>query len=220
MKLFKILPILFLLFFSNCSKIITTPEDEKSIEEVRKFYGGNVETMKGVENFNGKTKDYIELTIKDSELINKQPIRTVSNAANIAFIIFQNQNSENYDLIKVKIILLDGTEISKSFSKKDLQEIKNIYSEIEKFNSFLIDKNYNGIIEMFDVKFKPEDKLVKDLLYKIDSKLGSIKRIQFQGFEFIDYSNLGRTILIREVCERSNVSPFINITFNRKTIKF
>lgn len=219
MRSIKILPFLLLLFLVSCNKLTTTPEDKKSVAEVQKFYGGYVNTMKGVEAFNGKSSDYFELIIKDSKLIDKQPQRVISNAANIAYTIYQNQNPDKYDLIKIKILLPDGTNISKSFSKQELQEIKDIYSEIDKFNSFLINKNYDGILEMFAPKFRPQDKLVKDGLSTMDSKLGPIKEIQFQGFEFIDDSNLGHTVLIREVSKRDTLFPFINVAFDRKTKK-
>ncbi|MDN3694730.1 hypothetical protein QWZ06_21910 [Chryseobacterium tructae] len=218
MRSIKILPFLLLLLMS-CSKIATTPEDKKSIEEVQKFYGGSVETIKGAEFFNSKSNNYFELSIKGSELMNRQPDRSISNAANIAYIIYQNQNAEKYDIIKTKIILSDGTNILKSFSKEELDEIKNIYPEIDRLNSALINKNYDEILEMFDPKFKPQDKLLKDGLADIDSKLGSIEKIQFQGFEFFDDSNLGSTILIREVGKRDTKFPFINLVFNRKTKK-
>ena len=86
-------------------------------------------------------------------------------------------------------------------------------------NSLLIEKNYDGIIEMFDPKFKPEKRIVESTLIDFDKKFGNLKRIQFQGFEFIDDSNLGQTVLMREVSERSNVFPFINIAFDRNTKK-
>ncbi|RXM49749.1 MULTISPECIES: hypothetical protein [unclassified Chryseobacterium] len=219
MKSIKILPFLFLLLLMSCNKLSTTPEDKKSVEEVQKFYGGSVGTMKGVDFFNGKSNNYFELTIKGSGLIDKQPERSISSAANIAYIAYQNQKPETYDIIKVKIFLSDGSNISKSFSKKELQEVKDIYPEVDKVNSFLMNKDYNGILEMFEPKFKPEDKLVKDGLFEMDSKLGSIQKIQFQGFEFIDDSNLGHTVLIREVSKRDNMFPFINIAFDRKTKK-
>ncbi|WP_160138976.1 hypothetical protein [Chryseobacterium sp. c4a] len=107
----------------------------------------------------------------------------------------------------------------KSFSKEELEEIKNIYPEIDRLNSALIHKNYDEILEMFDPKFKPQDKFLKDGLAEIDSKLGFIEKIQFQGFEFFDDSNLGRTVLIREVGKRDTKFPFINLVFNRKTKK-
>lgn len=219
MKIPKILIFLSLITLSNCNKVRTTSEDKKSVEEVQKFYGGYVETNKGIETFNSSSNDYFEITIKDSKLIDKQPQRAISNAANIAYIVFKNQNVENYDLIRTKIILPDGTNISKSFTKTELQEVKDIYPELEKFNSYLINKNYKGIIDMFDTKFKPEDKIVYEGLSSIDAKLGEIKRIQFQGFEFIDDSNLGHTILIRQVAERNETFPFINVVFNRNTKK-
>lgn len=219
MKAIKILSFLVLIILSGCNKVATTSEDKKSVEEVQKFYGGSVVTNKGVETLNTQANDYFELIIKDSRLINKQPDRAISNAANITYIIFQNQNPDNYDLIKAKIILPDGTSISKTFSTKELKEVKSIYPEIEKFNSFLTSENYKGILDMFDAKFKPEDHLVYEALSSMKSKLGAIKRIQFQGFEFIDDSNLGHTILIREVSERDNTFPFINVAFDRKTKK-
>jgi len=219
MKIIKILLLLFLINLFSCTKISTTPEDKKSVEEVQKFYGGYIETNKGIETHNTSSNNYFEIVIKDSKLIDKQPQRAISNAANIAYIIFQNQNEESYDIIKTKIILPDGTIVSKSFSQSELIEVKSIYPELEKFNSFLINKNYKGIIDMFDIKFKPEDKIVYDALLSMDSNLGEIKRIQFQGFEFIDDSNLGHTILMREVAERNSTFPFINVAFDRKTKK-
>lgn len=211
--------ILLVLFFFSCSKIATSKEDIKSIEEVQKFYGGDIETNKGFETFNTKSNSYFEVIIKNSGLINRQPQRATSNAANIAFIIYQNQKAESYDIIKTKIILPDGTNISKSFLKNDLLEVKTIYSELEKLNSFLINKNYGDIVDMFDSKFKPNEKTVKTALIDLDKKFGDLKRIQFQGFEFIDDSNLGHTVLMREVGERNDIFPFINIAFDRNTKK-
>ncbi len=219
MKILQLVFFLVILSFSGCNKISTTPADKKSVEEVQKFYGGSIETNKGIETHNTSSDNYFEIIIKNSILIDNQPQRAISNAANIAYLIFQNQNENNYDIIKIKVILPDGTIVSKSFSQSELKEVQNIYPELEKFNSLLINKNYKGIIDMFDIKFKPDDKIVEDALSSMDLKLGELKRIQFQGFEFIDDSNLGHTILMREVGERNSTFPFINVAFDRKTKK-
>ncbi|NIF07168.1 hypothetical protein F3J23_17225 [Chryseobacterium sp. Tr-659] len=220
MKSIQFLPFMLLLFLFSCGKLATTPEDKKSVDEVQKFYGGFVQTMKGVQNLNGKSSNFFEVEIKDSKLINKQPQRAASNAANIAFMIFQNQKPESsYDIIKTKLLFPDGASFSKSFTKEELQEVKNIFPEIDKINSHLINKDYDGILEMFDDRFRPADKSVKEGLSRMDSEMGVIKKIQFQGFEFIDDSNLGNTVLIREVSERDQLFPFINVAFDRKTKK-
>ncbi|MGE8537257.1 MAG: hypothetical protein ACN6OJ_21965 [Chryseobacterium sp.] len=219
MKLIKILPFLLLLFLFSCGKLATTSEDKKSVDEVLKFYGGYVETMKGVQTLNGKSGDFFEVEIKDSKLINSQPQRAVSNAANIAFIVFQNQKPGEYDVIKTKLLLSDGASFTKSFTQKELQEVKDIYPEIDKINSFLINKDDKGILEMFEPKFKPKKEVVKETISRMDSELGPITEIQFQGFEFLDNPNLGQMILIREVSKRDKVFPFINVAFDRKTKK-
>jgi len=220
MKILKILFFLSLISLTGCKKMTATPEDKKSVEEVQKFYGGYVETNKGFETQNTSSNNYFELILKDSKLIDQQPQRAISNAANIAYIVFENQKSaEDYDVIKTTVILPDGAAVSKSFTKKELKEVKSIYPELETFNSFLISKNYKGIIAMFDTRFKPDEKTVYDAFSSMDSKMGDLKRIQFQGFEFIDDSKLGRTILMREVGERNSVFPFINVAFNRDTKK-
>ncbi|WP_426480731.1 hypothetical protein [Chryseobacterium sp. R2ACT005] len=219
MKLIKILPFLLLLFLFSCGKLATTFEDKKSVDEVLKFYGGYVETMKGVQTLNGKSGDFFEVEIKDSKLINSQPQRAVSNAANIAFIVFQNQKPGEYDVIKTKLLLSDGASFTKSFTRKELQEVKDIYPEIDKINSFLINKDDKGILEMFEPKFKPKKEVVKETISRMDSELGPITEIQFQGFEFLDNPNLGQMILIREVSKRDKVFPFINVAFDRKTKK-
>ncbi|WP_213278142.1 hypothetical protein [Chryseobacterium indologenes] len=220
MKLIKILPFLLLsLFLFSCGKLATTSEDKKSVDEVLKFYGGYVETMKGVQTLNGTSSDFFEVQIKDSKLINNQPQRAISNAANIAFIVFQNQKPGAYDVVKTKLLLADGASFTKSFTQKELQEIKDIYPEIDKINSFLINKDDNGILEMFEPKFKPKKEVVKETISRMDSQLGPIKKIQFQGFEFLDNPNLGQMILIREVSQRDKVFPFINLAFDRKTKK-
>ncbi len=179
MKSIKILPLLLLLFLFSCGKLATTPEDKKSVDEILKFYGGYVETMKGVQTLNGISGDFFEVEIKDSKLINSQPQRAISNAANIAFMVFQNQKPGEYDVVKTKLLLPDGATFTKSFTQKELQEVKEIYPEVDKVNSFLINKDYNGIFEMFDPKFKPK----------------------------------------KEVGQRNQLFPFINIAFDRKTKK-
>ncbi|KAA2217691.1 hypothetical protein [Chryseobacterium sediminis] len=219
MKSIKFLPLLLLLSMFSCGKLATTSEDKKSVDEILKFYGGYVETMKGVQTLNGESGDFFEVEIKDSKLINSQPQRAVSNAANIAFIIFQNQKPGEYDVIKTKLLLSDGASFTKSFTQKELQEVKDLYPEINKINSLLINKDDNGILEMFEPKFKPKKELVKETISRMDSQLGPITEIQFQGFEFLDNPNLGQIILIREVSKRDKVFPFINVAFDRKTKK-
>ncbi|MBB6332926.1 hypothetical protein HNP24_003929 [Chryseobacterium sediminis] len=219
MKSIKFLPLLLLLSMFSCGKLATTSEDKKSVDEILKFYGGYVETMKGVQTLNGKSGDFFEVEIKDSKLINSQPQRAVSNAANIAFIIFQNQKPGEYDVIKTKLLLSDGASFTKSFTQKELQEVKDLYPEINKINSLLINKDDNGILEMFEPKFKPKKELVKETISRMDAQLGPITEIQFQGFEFLDNPNLGQIILIREVSKRDKVFPFINVAFDRKTKK-
>ncbi|RLJ23577.1 hypothetical protein CLU97_4351 [Chryseobacterium sp. 7] len=219
MKSIQFLPLLLLLSMFSCGKLATTSEDKKSVDEILKFYGGHVETMKGVQTLNGKSDDFFEVEIKDSKMINSQPQRAISNAANIAFIVFQNQKPGEYDVIKTKLLLSDGASFTKSFTQKELQEVKDIYPEIDKINSFLINKDDSGILEMFEPKFKPKKEVVKETLSRMDSQLGPITKIQFQGFEFLDNSNLGQMILIREVSQRDKVFPFINVAFDRKTKK-
>ncbi|MCW1963963.1 hypothetical protein [Chryseobacterium viscerum] len=219
MKSIKILPFLLLLFLFSCGKLATTSEDKKSVDEILKFYGGHAEMLKGVQTLNGKSSDFFEVEVKDSKLINSQPQRAISNAANIAFIVFQNQKPGEYDVIKTKLLLSDGASFTKSFTQKELQEVKDIYPEVEKVNSFLLKKDYNGILEMFDPKFKPKEKMAKEVLSRMDSIAGPIKKTQFQGFEFIEDSNLGHIVVIREVGVRDKVFPFINMAFDRKTKK-
>jgi len=219
MKSIQFLPLLLLLSMFSCGKLATTSEDKKSVDEILKFYGGHVETMKGVQTLNGKSDDFFEVEIKDSKMINNQPQRAISNAANIAFIVFQNQKPGEYDVIKTKLLLSDGASFTKSFTQKELQEVKDIYLEIDKINSFLINKDDNGILEMFEPKFKPKKEVVKETLSRMDSQLGPITKIQFQGFEFLDNPNLGQMILIREVSQRDKTFPFINVAFDRKTKK-
>lgn len=220
MKSIKILPFLLLtLFLFSCGKLATTSQDKKSVDEVLKFYGGYVETMKGVQTLNGTSSDFFEVQIKDSKLINNQPQRAISNAANIAFIVFQNQKPGVYDVVKTKLLLADGASFTKSFTQKELQEVKDIYPEIDKINSFLMNKDYHGMLEMFDPKFKPKEEVAKETLSGMDSQLGAITKIQFQGFEFLEDSNLGPIILIREVGQRKQLFPFINLAFDRKTKK-
>lgn len=219
MKSIQFLPLLLLLSMFSCGKLATTSEDKKSVDEILKFYGGHVETMKGVQTLNGKSDDFFEVEIKDSKMINSQPQRAISNAANIAFIVFQNQKPGEYDVIKTKLLLSDGASFTKSFTQKELQEVKDIYPEIDKINSFLINKDDSGILEMFEPKFKPKKEVVKETLSRMESQLGPITKIQFQGFEFLDNPNLGQMILIREVSQRDKVFPFINVAFDRKTKK-
>jgi hypothetical protein len=83
----------------------------------------------------------------------------------------------------------------------------------------LINKNYSGILEMFDPKFKPKEEVVKKTLSEMDFQLGAITKMQFQGFEFLEDSNLGHIILVREVGQRKQLFPFINLAFDRKTKK-
>ncbi|OCK50792.1 hypothetical protein BA768_18935 [Chryseobacterium sp. CBo1] len=219
MKITKYFALLIVVILAGCNKITISTEDKKSIEEVQKFYGGYIETSKGIETFNTKSNSYFEVIIKNSNSINSQPQRVASKAANIAFMIFKNQSSDSYDVIKTTIILSDGTKVSKSFSKNDLLQVENLYPELEKLNSFLITKNYDGITEMFDPKFKPKEGVVENALADFDKKFGDLKRIQFQGFEFIDDSVLGHTVLMRQVGERNNVFPFMNMAFDRNTKK-
>lgn len=217
----KILSVLVLIILTSCNKISETENEINSVQAVLNFYNGECLKSKGFDKGNGADKQYYEIEISKSELLNQSQDKLKSHSANIAYLFYSNLKSEklNYDEIKVKINLSNGESQSFRYSDKELNEIEKLQSKINEIIEFIKTNNYEKLAKQFQDSIKVEQKTISELFTSLQSKYGKISKTQFQGFQFEDSNNFGKIVIIREALVFEKISASMNLIFNRETKK-
>lgn len=217
----KKLSVLVLIILCSCNKVTETENEINSVQAVLNFYNGECLKSKGFEKNNGVDKQYYEIEISKSELLNQSPDKLKSHSANIAYLFYSNLKNEksNYDEIKVKINLSNGESQSFKYEDKELIEIENLQPKINEIIEYIKTDNYRSLTKQFEDSIKVEEKTISELFISLQSKYGKINKTQFQGFQFEDSNNFGKLIIIREALVFEKISASMNLIFNRETKK-
>ncbi|MBP6387239.1 MAG: hypothetical protein KA327_11525 [Pseudarcicella sp.] len=217
----KILSVLVLIILCSCNKVTETENEINSVQAVLNFYNGECLKSKGFEKNNEVDKQYYEIEISKSELLNQSPDKLKSHSANIAYLFYSNLKSEksNYDEIKVKINLSNGESQSFKYADKELNEIEKLLPKINEIIEYIKTDNYGSLTKQFEDSIKVEEKTITELFTSLQSKYGKINKTQFQGFQFEDSKNFGKLIIIREALVFEKITASMNLIFNRETKK-
>ena len=227
----QILQIVILLIIFSCNKIEVSKTEVEAVDKVLQFYGGKVNRSIGFKIANGKKANYFELQVSKSDLLNNDIKYLTEQAGNIAYIFYTNLKDEksNYNEIRVKIDLDNGTSQEYNFSTTELKEIEELYPEIEKTNNFIKDADYKSLIRDADYKSLAtqngeigvgitENKL-KNIFDQRTSEFGNIKQIQNQGFSFHKSEYRGDFINVKEVILFDKNAEDMILSYDRKTKK-
>ena len=227
----QIFQILALLIIFSCSKVGVSKTEVEAVDKVLQFYGGQVNRSIGFKIANGKIANYFELQVSKSDLLNNEQRYLTEQAGNVAYIFYTNLKDEksNYNEIRVKINLDNGTSQEYNFSTTELKEIEELYPEIEKTNNFIRDADYKSLIRDSDYKSLAtqngeigvgitENKL-KNVFDQRTSKFGNIKQIQNQGFSFNNTEYRGDFINVKEVILFDKNAEDMILSYDRKTKK-
>jgi hypothetical protein len=225
----QIFQILALLIIFSCSKVGVSKTEVEAVDKVLQFYGGQVNRSIGFKIANGKTANYFELQVSKSDLLNNEQRYLTEQAGNIAYIFYTNLKDEksNYNEIRVKIDLDNGTSQEYNFSTTELKEIEELYPEIEKTNNFIRDADYKSLIRDADYKslatqngeIGVTENSLKNVFDQLTSEFGNIKQIQNQGLSFHKSEYRGDFINVKEVLLFDKKVVTMILSYDRKTKK-
>ncbi|WP_332454619.1 hypothetical protein [Chryseobacterium aquaticum] len=225
----QILQIVILLIIFSCNKIEVSKTEVEAVDKVLQFYDGQVNHSIGFKIANGKKANYFELQVSKSDLLNNEQKYLTEQAGNIAYIFYTNLKDEksNYNEIRVKIDLDNGTSQEYNFSTTELKEIEELYPEIEKTNNFIRDADYKSLIRDADYKslatqngeIGVTENSLKNVFDQRKSEFGNIKQIQNQGFSFHKSEYRGDFINVKEVILFDKNAEDMILSYDRKTKK-
>ena len=210
--------LLLALIIVSCKKDIGVTEKEvNSVQQVLNFYNGECLRHKGFETKNGETKTYFELEMSKSSLLENNAKKIKPHSGNIAYLFYSTLDDEksNYNQVRVKINLQDGTSSEFSYSDKEIEEIENLMPKIDNISDLIKKKDFESLTKIFDKSIELKTSQVSELFNNIDSQYGIVKQSQFQGFELLDTNSFGQVIKVNVVQVREKVSLTMVLTFNR-----
>ncbi len=207
--------IIFLICLISCNKTVNTYIEINAVQQVLNFYNGVCIKYKGFEVKNEIKKQYFELEISKSDLLENSIHNIESHSANIAYLFYSNLKNEkiNYDEIRVKINLKESTREFK-YSTKELEEVEKLQSDINKINNYIISKDYNSLQQKFSTSINIKTENIKQLFTLIENKYGVVKKIQFQGFRFA-HTDYGDVIIFNEALCLEKINAEINLIIKR-----
>ncbi len=195
----KLIILIVVLVASSCKKNAEVTETEfNAVQQVLNFYNGEVFRSKGFETKDGETKNYFGLELSKSKLIEENKTRVKSHAGNIAYLFYSNLEHEksNYNQVRVKIILKDGTTSESSFSSNEIEEIENLIPKIEKVNKLIESKDYDTLTNSFDKSIPLAKSVIEKLFIGLENKYGAVKKSEFQGFYPKNTDDFGEVIKV------------------------
>ncbi|MFD2907551.1 hypothetical protein ACFSX9_02270 [Flavobacterium ardleyense] len=215
----KFLSVLFLITLCSCNKLTETENEINSVQAVLNYYDGECLKSKGFEKSNGTDKQFYEIEISNSKLLNQSADKLNSNAANIAYLFYSNLKNEksNYQEIRVKINLSNGESQSFKYSDQEINEIEKLQPRINEIIEYIKTNNYEKLAGQFQDSIKVDERAISDLFTSLQSKYGKIEQTQFQGFQFEDSNNFGKLIIIREALVFEKIAASMNLIFNRES---
>lgn len=215
----KILSFLILtLIVTSCKKDIgVTDKEVNSVQQVLNFYDGECLRHKGFETKNGETITYFELEMSKSPLLNKNAENLNPHAGNIAYLFHSSLEDEksNYNQVRVKINLENGTSSEYSYSDKEIAKIEKLMPKINQISELLENKKYEILLGIFDKTIELEISDLTELLNNLENEYGIIKQSQFQGFDLLDTNNFGQVIKVNIVQVREKIALKMALTFKR-----
>lgn len=217
----KIIPVLILISIISCNKLGETETEKYAVQKVLNFYDGECLKLKGFETKNGVEKDYYELIMSKSALLNNDSTHLKSHSANIAYLFYSNLENEksNYNEIRIKINLDNGKRESYNYSDKELIEIENLTPKVNNITKCILEKDYEKLITEFDKPKEVKKENIVELFTKLERLHGKVKSSQFQGFAFITIPDYREVILMREVLTLDKISGNMLLIFDRKSKK-
>lgn len=210
----KVVILFVILITTSCTgNVAVTEKESKAIKEVLNFYNGKCHRSKGFETKNGETKNYFELEMKKSDLLEKNKKRAKSHAGNVAHLFYSNLEDEksNYNQIRVKITLNDDTTSDYVFSDEQLKGVEKIIPKVQEVNAYIETDNIDALADTFNKSILLEKKVLAKLFVDLKDKYGIIKKSEFQGFTLRNTKQFGKitSVYIAQVREKAALSMIL-----------
>lgn len=217
----KLIPIFILfLFFNSCNKVNVSSDEKLALDKIAQFYGGLINYNKGFENHNGISKDYFEIKINKSPLLNNDQVNLTKHAGNMAYLFYSNLSKENkkkFNEVRVSIDLNNGEGRSYKFKISELEGVLSFLPSLENVNYLIISKDYKKLAESFSNDSNVKEESIKELFNKVNETFGETKEIQYQGHEFSTDDKLGDCVTYKEVIVLEKQAIQMFVTYQMKT---
>lgn len=217
----KIVLIIILFNLISCNNTSITVKEENAVQQVLNFYNGECIRSKGVKSENGNNKSYFELEISKSKLLNTNTKDLKTHSANIAYLFYSNLEEEtrDYQEIKVKIILDNGVNQEFVYSEVELLEIEKLQPYLSQIIEEVTKKDYEKLQTLFDKTINIETKSIENLFTTLEKQYGKINKIQQQGFAFRESSNYGNVIITKNALLFGKTALSMNLIIKEENSK-
>ncbi|AXT59240.1 hypothetical protein D1816_02375 [Aquimarina sp. AD10] len=200
------------------NNIKLTKNENRAIDEILNFYGGNCEYTGGFLTSDGKiNKKFIELKISKSDKLYQLEDKLEVPASNIAYRFYNNLKDEkkSYGKIDVAFITTDSYKESYSFDIKTLDSIHKKAVLVNKIIDSMKVSKYDFIESLLSNERygKSKRKLINDLK-RMDSIYGKISSFNSFGYDTYKTENQMNIIHISGFVRRGEQNHALSLYFD------
>jgi hypothetical protein len=191
MRILVSISLIFLLFSCNTQSKKAIQASNDLVEHIRKTYKTNdVSTTFGSKhNLNGEKETYVQVSVRNSKVINDSKWKPELFASEMAFRLFRAMGKterKKYDTFSIEITQNNrGTEFI--YNNKRLQEVENNILYMEHFFQLIQEKEYTAAKGQFKANMVDTSKIELATVYESLSKnLGELRYHELQSFEIVE----------------------------------
>jgi hypothetical protein len=192
---YRLLIIGLLITLSSCDSILLTENEDKAIDTVLDFFGGECSYSIGVSASTGNDEQkYFEPILGKSSALKKYDNNREIVTSKLCYIFFDNLNKkekENYTHIRGTLIYDNGEKFSKDYSIKELEAVKAKLVNVNNVVSLIQQKDFNKLRTLLNDKatFRYDKNKLVESMETVDSEFGNITEYKMFGFNLTNAGN-------------------------------
>jgi hypothetical protein len=196
--LYLLIITVFLLSLSCKDALKLSAREQKGVEEVLSFYGGECKYSKGFRAGTAGKSNYFELEVSKVEFPDVYENISELPASNIAYLFYKHLDSEKekYSFIKSVVKFNSGKIFEKEFPVKDLEAVVSKGEVIDRVLGLLRNAKYDEISSQLanntEIVSYDKGKLIQEIK-RVDAEYGVVKNFHPLGFRIRSID--GRKIL-------------------------
>ena len=166
-----------------------TTNENNGLKEIVTFYSGQIHFAKGATPATADSPQnrFFEVTLSDSETIDKLADQASLPASNMAWLMYKNMGTEvnNYDEIHSALVFGDGKKVTTKFPVSDLKIVAKKMVLLNKIVSIIKSRRYGDLRpyindkELFDYD---KEEIIKKLI-DLDDDFGTVSSFSPFGFK-------------------------------------
>ena len=176
--------------------ISITDNENRGVQEVTSFYGGQCAYSIGIVASTNDKKDrkYFELALSKSPLMKDYEATPDQMSSNISYRFYKNLNENernSYSHIWATLLFDSGQKITHEYSIDSLNKVDKKMPLVLKLVGLIKEKKFNELKPFLNNEYikYDKDRLVQ-VLEESDSQFGKAKEFQLYGFSFRNIDNV------------------------------